>query len=137
MPLGDSTFNFVTYGNNDVPSEMVTATYSLILENATVTPEEAVNSIIVYKVSSGGMIDTDGHLAQLGGRLVYKCDSAVAVEGEKEGETKILYVVYEYYEDPTTFVQSKTGDVYVVSYVDPSSIGKIYMKDGEITITGP
>ncbi len=137
MPLGDSTFNFVTYGNNDVPSEMVTATYSLILENATVTPEDAVNSIIVYKVSSGGMLDTDGHLAQLGGRLVYKCDSAVAVEGEKEGETKILYVVYEYYEDPTTFVQSKTGDVYVVSYVDPSSIGKIFMKDGEITITGP
>lgn len=119
MPLGISVFSFVSYNIDDIASEVVQVSYSLNLEGATVSPEEAVNFITNYRFSLGGMVDLEGHLDSIGGRLLYICNSAAYINGD------VFYVIDEEYEDPNTLVRTRTGLSYGVCIHDINSFGSV------------
>lgn len=130
MPLGTTLFSFVSYNVDDIASEVSIASYTLNLEGATLSKEEAVNQITNYRFSLGGMNDLEGHLDSIEGRILYKCNSAVYINGD------VFYVISEYYEDPTTLSQIKTGlnygvcihDINCFSEIEEDENGNFYLR---------
>ncbi len=111
MPLGTTNFAFVAIGEDNIPSEIVKRQFTLNMETK-VTAAEAANLVTNYRFSLGGLTDTDGHLVTVAGRLLYLCKGAVAIDGAA------YYFVGEYYEDPVTLSQIKTGLQYGVNVMD-------------------
>ena len=119
MPIGSSTFQFVVYNFDDVPSEIVTREYLYLVDEENVTAAEAANIITQYRFESGNgtMAGTDGSLTYLSGRLMFMCDAAVTLKDT------VYYVITEYYEDPNAGSTTKTGYMYAVSTKDPLDYG--------------
>ncbi len=118
MPLGDSKFTFVTYSAENVASEPSMAMYTYKLpEDVTVTPADAANLVTMHRFGMGGLMDTQGHLSTISGRLLYMCEAAVTLEDDT------YYVIYEYYEDPNSQMRTKTGLVFCAAMHDPDKTG--------------
>ena len=134
MPLGTSTFQFVTYNFDDVPSEPTVREYTYLPpEDCAVSAADAANIITVYRMSLGGMADVDGTLTSISGKLLFMCDSAILFGGkfDEEGEltnpesAKVYYVINEYYQDANSRGTMKTGYMYAVSLDDQYDYGTL------------
>lgn len=124
MPLGDSHFTFVTYSVENVASEASMAMYTFELpKDITVSPADAANLVTMYRFGMGGLMDTQGHLATISGKLLYMCEAAVMIE-------EIPYfVVYEYYEDPNSQLRTRTGLVFCASMYDETKVGPLELDE--------
>lgn len=132
MPLGKSTFSFVAISTSDeVASEIVTYNYELNLPSSVVTPLDASNAVIAYRYNLGDLIDMEGHLSTVSGRLVYMCDSAIYMNNN------YFYVVTEYFENADSRSRTKTGLQYVVAVNAPVVLGSLERnEDGEFYCKG-
>lgn len=120
MPLGESQFTFITYSADNVASEASMAMYTLQLpSDIIVTAADAANLVTMYRFNMGGLMDTQGHLSTISGKLLYMCEAAVTIDGE------IYFVVYEYYEDPNSKLTTKTGLVFCASMYDFDKVGEL------------
>ena len=119
MPLGSSTFQFVTYNFDDVPSEITSREYLYLADQETVTAAVAANVITEYRFSQGGMNSTDGQLTYLSGRLLFMCEAAIMIHDTP------YYVINEYYQDPNSGTTMKTGLMYAVSMKDETDYGTL------------
>lgn len=124
MPLGDSKFTFVTYSAEHVASEPAMAMYTFnIPADATVTPSDAACNLTVHRFNMGGLMDTQGHLSTISGKLLYMCEAAVTLEDD------IYYVIYEYYEEPNSLLRTKTGLMLGAAMHDNTKLGVIEMDE--------
>ncbi len=120
MPLGNSKFTFVTYSSENVASEVAVATYTYELpKDITVSAADAANLVTMHRFGMGGLMDTQGHLSTISGKLLYMCEAVVALEDD------IYFVVYEYYEDPNNQIRTKTGLVFCAAMHDPNKVGEL------------
>ena len=132
MPIGSSTFQFVVYNFDDVPSEIVTREFLYLVDEDKVSAATAANIITTYRYNSGNgtMAGTDGSLTYLSGRLMFMCDSAVVLKDT------VYYVITEYYEDPNARSTTKTGYMYAVSTKDENDYGTLKVgSDGNYIYT--
>lgn len=123
MPLGESKFTFITYSSENVASEPSMAMYTLKLANYPVTAADAANRVTMYRFGMGGLMDTQGHLSTISGKLLYMCEAAVAMQDD------VFYVVYEYYEDPNSQLRTRTGLVFCASMNDPTKVGEMELNE--------
>lgn len=114
MPLGKSSYQFVTYSQENVPGEVTKRDFDLQL-SARFSSDEAVLITLQNLINSGILTDMAGHVEGMSGRNVYYCSSAFT-----ENEVT-YYLVTEYYEDLTGNWYS-TGSRYAVDI----STGIIY-----------
>ncbi len=120
MPLGNSKFTFVTYSAENVASEPAMAMYTFkIPADATVSAADAASMVTMHRFGMGGLMDTQGHLSTISGKLLYMCEAAVALEDDT------YYVIYEYYEDPNSQLRTKTGLVFCAAMHDSSKVGEL------------
>lgn len=120
MPLGESQFTFITYSVDNVASEASMAMYTLQLPaDIIVSAADAANLVTMYRFNMGGLMDTQGHLSTISGKLLYMCEAAVTIDGE------IYFVVYEYYEDPNSKLRTRTGLVFCASMYDSNKVGEL------------
>lgn len=118
MPLGDSKFTFVTYSAENVASEPSMAMYTYkIPADATVSAADAASMVTMHRFGMGGLMDTQGHLSTISGKLLYMCEAAVQLEDDT------YYVIYEYYEDPNSQLRTKTGLVFCAAVHDANKVG--------------
>ncbi len=118
MPLGDSKFTFVTYSAENVASEPSMAMYTYkIPADATVSAADAASMVTMHRFGMGGLMDTQGHLSTISGKLLYMCEAAVQLEDDT------YYVIYEYYEDPNSGLRTKTGLEFCAAMHDPNKVG--------------
>lgn len=132
MPIGSSTFQFVVYNFDDVPSEIVTREFLYLVDEDKVSAATAANIITTYRFNSGNgtMAGTDGSLTYLSGRLMFMCDSAIVLKDT------VYYVITEYYEDPNARSTTKTGYMYAVSTKDENDYGTLKVgSDGNYIYT--
>lgn len=94
MPLGKSYYKFLTYSQENVPSEVTIRNFTLNLD-ARFSKDEAVLITLQGLVSVGSLTDMAGHVEGMSGRNVYYCSSAFMEEDQT------YYLVTEYYEDLT------------------------------------
>ena len=120
MPIGDSQFTFITYSAENVASEASMAMYTFkIPEDATVSAADAASLVTMHRFGMGGLMDTQGHLSTISGKLLYMCEAAVTLEDD------VYYVIYEYYEDPNSKLRTKTGLVFCAAMHDQNKIGEL------------
>ncbi len=118
MPLGDSKFTFVTYSAENVASEPSMAMYTYkIPGDAPVSAADAASMVTMHRFGMGGLMDTQGHLSTISGKLLYMCEAAVQLEDDT------YYVIYEYYEDPNSGLRTKTGLEFCAAMHDPNKVG--------------
>ncbi len=131
MPLGDSTFQFVTYNFEDVPSEPTIVEYTYLPDETKVTAADAANLITVYRMSLGGMTDVDGSLTGVSGKLLFMCEAAFNIDGGDDNpeNDKTYFVVIEYYQDPNSGSMMKTGYMYAVSMEDINDYGTLKVNE--------
>lgn len=123
MPLGESKFTFITYSSENVASEPSIAMYTLKLGQYPVTAADAANRVTMYRFGMGGLMDTQGHLSTISGKLLYMCEAAVAMQDD------VFYVIYEYYEDPNSQLRTRTGLVFCASMTDPNKVGEMELDE--------
>ncbi len=108
MPLGKSTFKFVTYNMEGVSSDCTMREFELELQTD-VTPDMAIETLRDALIAGGKIVDHAGNLSGgLPGKYVYQFLYPVFVANEGE-----FYVIDEIYED-TAGIQTKTGTTYAV-----------------------
>lgn len=124
MPLGDSKFTFVTFSAENVASEPSMAMYTYKLPaDITVTAADAANLVTMHRFGMGGLMDTQGHLSTISGKLLYMCEATVALEDDT------YFVIYEYYEDPNSGLRTKTGLVFCAAMHDANKVGVLEMDE--------
>ena len=128
MPLGDSKFTFVTYSADNVASEPTLTMYTYQLPpNVIVSAADAANRVTMYRFNMGGLMDTQGHLSTISGKLLYMCEAAVTIKDPVTLQDEIYFVVYEYYEDPNNGLRTKTGLEFCACMTDPEKLGELEM----------
>ncbi len=109
MPIGKSTFKFVTYNEDGVSGDCTTRQFELELDTD-FTPDMAVSNLVEVMLEIGKIQDYDGTVNnELNGRYLYYFQFALAIP-----EAGDFYVISEIYEDSTD-VQNKTGTTYAVN----------------------
>lgn len=109
MPLGKSTFKFVTYNKEGVAGDYTIRQYELTLDTEN-TVEMALEKINAAMILVGKTTDMYGTIAgDLTGKYVYRFQYALAIP--KQGD---FYVISEIYED-SAGIQNKTGITYAVN----------------------
>lgn len=106
MPLGQTTYKFIAYNEEGIPSEVVTRNYRLLL-NGSIAPAECVNKLLIAFLSYGRIVDALGHAEGVSGRYLYQLSNVIHDDRYQTD----LYILPEIYEDATG-VQTKTGTVY-------------------------
>lgn len=124
MPLGDSQFTFITYSAENVASEPSILMCSFKLpSNIVVSAADAANLVTMHRFNMGGLMDTQGHMSTISGKLLYMCEAAVEIDNET------YFVVYEYYEDPNSQLRTRTGLVFCASMYDQNKVGELEMDE--------
>ena len=109
MPLGKSTFKFITYNEEGVAGDYTVREFDLNL-NTMFTSEMALYHLMEKMIKSGKIIDYSGNTAtDLNGRYLYNFQYALAIP-----EQGSFYIISEVYED-SAGVQNKTGSTYAVN----------------------
>lgn len=108
MPLGTSTFRFITYDENDLKSDVVIKNFKLELYTEQ-TPQEAVYKIMEALINRGKLYDFNGTSGETDGRYQYIFQYAVTVEDAGD-----FYVIAEEIED-STGARDRTGTNYAVN----------------------
>ncbi|MBQ9136788.1 MAG: chitobiase/beta-hexosaminidase C-terminal domain-containing protein [Lachnospiraceae bacterium] len=107
MPLGKSTYKFVTYNKEGVAGDCTTRQYELVLPTD-FTVNMAIEKLIALMVENGKIQDATGTPVGLTGKYLYAFRYAAEITGQGE-----FYIISEVYED-TAGVQSYTGVHYAV-----------------------
>lgn len=108
MPLGKSTFKFITYNAEGVCGNCTTRQYELILPTD-FTVDKALAGLKEELVLNGKLLDTEGTIAGgLPGRYLYACQSVQTLSGAGD-----FYIMVEIYEDAAG-MQNYTGVFYAV-----------------------
>ena len=106
LPIGGSTYQFISYTEEGTASEVVTRNYPFVMQSEIDLPT-AVNLLVVGLVEHGVVTDFNGSVPDKKGRNVYVCSSAVCINERN------YFLVVEYYED-LLGVDTKTGNLYCV-----------------------
>lgn len=108
MPLGKSTFKFITYNAEGVSGNCITRQYELILPTD-FTVDMALAGIKDELILNGKLLDADGTIAgNLPGRYLYGCQSVQTLSGAGD-----FYIFIEIYED-SFGMQYNTDTLYAV-----------------------
>lgn len=108
MPLGKSTYKFVTYNKEGVSGDCTTRQFELELQTD-VTPDIAIYELKVGLMAIGKIKDHAGTInADLAGRYLYQFQYAISIPDAGD-----FYVIDEIFED-IAGVQAKTGTTYAV-----------------------
>ncbi|HKM33795.1 MAG TPA: chitobiase/beta-hexosaminidase C-terminal domain-containing protein [Lachnospiraceae bacterium] len=109
MPLGKTTYKFITYNKEGVAGDYTVREFDLHLETE-FTSEMAVYSLLGIMMESGKIMDYYGNAAtDLNGRYLYNFLYALGIPDQGN-----FYVISEIFED-STGVQNKTGTTYAVN----------------------
>lgn len=122
LPLGNSTFNFVSYATDGTQSEVVTCDYCVSIDTE-ITPAIAVNKLNDKLVEMGILEDLSGKKPGVAGRFLYIYSAPYPFNGGQD-----FYLVVEYYEDVTGNTV-RTNINYAVS-CDDGSVYKVESKEG-------
>ncbi|MCR5209218.1 MAG: chitobiase/beta-hexosaminidase C-terminal domain-containing protein [Lachnospiraceae bacterium] len=123
MPIGHSHFNFASFSQEGVSSEITECEFDLNIDSE-VDIQLAINSIKQYNINQGRAVDLEGHLPGNLTRYTYVVDSAI-MEGDEEDqsvkkkEKKIFYLVTENTVDVIGNTM-KTGNYYLIDCADGS-----------------
>lgn len=108
LPLGESYYKFVTYGEEGVAGEITERRYNLQLTNINVDVQYAINLTVLFLKEAGYLMDLEGHAANLNGNYLYTCSTAIKIDNQ------VFYLVVESYIDENK-TQTKTGNQFAVS----------------------
>lgn len=109
MPLGKSTFKFITYNKEGVAGDCTTRQFELKLATD-FTAAMAVKRLVDVMVEIGRVQDEAGTVTgEMNGRYLYMFQYVLAIPDAGD-----FYVISEVYED-LAGVQSKTGTTYAVN----------------------
>lgn len=106
LPIGGSIYQFISYSEDGAASEIVRRDYALLFE-ATINLPSAVNLLVAGLIEKGVVADAGCLVPGKGGRNLYVCSSAIAINQRN------YYLIVEYYEDPAG-VNTRTGNLYCV-----------------------
>lgn len=106
LPIGGSTYQFISYSEDGAASEVVRRDYAFIFEASLDLPS-AVNFLIAGLIERGVISDINCSVPGKGGRNLYVCSSAISINQRN------YYLMVEYYEDPSG-VNTRTGNLYCV-----------------------
>lgn len=109
MPLGKSTFKFITYNKDGVAGDFTVREFELKLKTD-FTAEMAVYRLLGIMMENGKIMDYYGNSAnELNGRYLYNFQYVLEIP-----EQGNFYIIDEVFED-LSGVQSKTGTTYAVN----------------------
>lgn len=108
MPLGESRYQFITYGEDGSTSEITERIYELKLNRVNIKAQDAINATTLFLYENNYIIDVQGHLSNATGRYIYTCNTAITINGVT------YYLVLESYVD-TMNTQIKTGNQFAVN----------------------
>ena len=118
MPLGATTYRFISYNANFVASNITQVEYHLYLNDAVYSADQAVLITASGLTDRGILLNMEGEVAGAKGIYSYEAQAAFVYNGE------IYYLVSEYYTDESgSRYQSQTK--YAVSVV----YGTLYRTD--------
>ncbi len=106
LPFGISSYQFISYNEDGASSEVIKRDYVFTFQSVVDMPT-AVNLLIVGLMEEGIITDTDCAVPGKGGRNLYVCSSAIAIN------QRCYYLMVEYYRDPAG-VDTRTGNLYCV-----------------------
>ena len=106
LPIGGSSYQFISYNEDGVSSEVVKRDYLFDFQAVLDIPT-AVNLLIVGLMEEGVITDTDCSVPGKGGRNLYICSSAISIN------QRSYYLMVEYYRDPLG-VDTRTGNLFCV-----------------------
>lgn len=106
MPIGGSSYQFISYTEDGAASEVVRRDYAFAFQS-TLDIQGAMNLLLVGLIDKGIIADTNCSVPDRGGRNLYVCSSAISIN------QKNYFLMIEYYEDPTG-VNTRTGNMYCV-----------------------
>lgn len=108
MTLGESRYQFITYGEDGSTSEITERIYELKLNHVNIKAQDAINATTVFLFENNYITDVEGHMSNATGRYIYTCNTAITVDGVT------YYLVVESYVD-TMNTQVKTGNQLAVN----------------------
>lgn len=109
MPLGKSTFKFITYNEDGVSGDCTTREFELVLQTD-FSVEQAVERLVETMLQTGKIKDYAGTPSgDLSGRYLYQYQYVLAIP--EQGD---FYIIAEVYED-SAGVQNRTGTTYAVN----------------------
>lgn len=126
LPFGSSTYQFISYHEDGAASEVVRREYVFTFQSIVDMPT-AVNLLIVGLMQEGIITDTDCSVAGKGGRNLYVCSSAVAIN------QRCYYLMVEYYRDPSG-LDTRTGKLYCVDAENGSLYKAAVGADGAYSV---
>lgn len=106
MPIGKSTFQFVTYSPEGVAGAIAVREYDLRVETL-LTVESAVSLLVKGLTDRGTILDFEGSVPNMTGHNSYISSTLIS------SGTRIYYLIVEYYTDATGTI-TKTGNMYAV-----------------------
>ena len=110
MPLGRSVFKFVRV-EDGIMSEVTERTYHFVLDTLFL-PEQAVNAVVEYALSTGKIYDADGHFDDTGAMYIYEFLYVVTIDSSGD-----FYVIAEVQREADG-AQARTGNFYAVNAYD-------------------
>ncbi len=110
MPLGRSVFKFVRV-EDGIMSEVTERTYNFVLDTLFL-PEQAVNAVVEYALSTGKIYDADGHFDDTGAMYIYEFLYVVTIDSSGD-----FYVIAEVQREADG-AQARTGNFYAVNAYD-------------------
>lgn len=106
LPFGSSSYQFISYNEDGVASQVVKKDYTFVFQSTLDMPT-AVNLLIVGLMEEGIITDTDCSVPGKGGRNLYVCSSAISIN------RRCYYLMVEYYRDPAG-VDTRSGNLFCV-----------------------
>jgi len=106
LPIGSSSYQFISYNENGVASEVVKRDYTFLFQS-TIDMTSAVNLLVLKLTQEGILADIDGTVTGKNGINLYICSSAISINRRN------YYLVVEYYRD-LTGIDTRTGNMYCV-----------------------
>lgn len=113
MPLGASHFRFVAINSNGTTGEVTDRRFHLFLQEAVLTPQQAIHKTIAFQIETRFITDIEGHSLTQAGRYQYTCSTAIKADG------LTYYLVEESYVDPTE-TNTKTGNQFAIDIIQGS-----------------
>lgn len=126
LPMGESTYHFISYNEDGVASEVVQRQYQFDFQAVLDLPS-AVNLLIVGLMQQGIITDTNCSVPDRNGRNLYVCSSAISIN------QRSYYLMVEYYED-LTGVNTRTGNMYCVDAENGALFKAAVDEDGHYSV---
>lgn len=117
LPIGGSTYNFISYSEDGAASEVVTRNYAFSFTSVLDLPG-AMNLLVAGLIEKGIIADINCSVPDKGGKNIYVCSSVISIN------QKNYYLMVEYYED-LSGVNTRTGNLYCVD----AETGGLYNAD--------